>query len=122
MKKTAKKINGSGQVMLISVLILGSLMLGSTVIAGYITSLRIRQSGDVTDSAKAIFAADAGLEHSAYRCFHKDPPECNDIPATDLGNGASYTVTIVKDGLGEVTEIRSVGRAGKTSRALRFRL
>ena len=45
-----------------TVLVLGASILAASTVAGYLTLLKIRTSSDVTNSAKAIFAADAGVE------------------------------------------------------------
>ena len=115
----------AGQVMLITVLILGSAILGATVIAGTLTTQRIRQSISVTESAKAIFAADAGLEDALYRCIKNDPPVCSDFESSNeedpsLTNGTSYKVTCKKDSEGNLQEIRSVGTSRDSIRALRI--
>ena len=108
-----------GQLMLISVFILGSVILGTTMIAGLIMTYRLRQVADVKDSARAIFAADAGLERALFQCFKLGIPTttCANFSGS-LTNGASYTV--IYNG-GTPQEIRSLGAAGRASRALRFR-
>ncbi len=62
--------------MLLTVLILGSTILGASTIAGYLTVLKIRASSDTTNSSKAIFAADTGIEWELYKY---------------IGNPAGYT-------------------------------
>ena len=111
-----------GQVMLVTVLILGGIIIGTTAIAGYITTLRIKQAGSAAYSAKAIFAADAGLERAFYHCFKlgEASPGCGNIGVTSLGNGSSYSVVYFEDGLGG-GEIRSTGLSSQSARALRFR-
>ena len=110
-----------GQLMLITVLILGGTILGASAIAGLITTYRIRQSSDAKDSAIAIFAADAGLERAFYRCFKQSPADCSDFDSSSgqLSNGATYSVTYLSNA--SFSEIRSVGSRGRVSRALRFR-
>ena len=109
-----------GQLMLITVLILGGTILGASAIAGLITTYRVRQSSDAKDSALAIFAADAGLERAFYQCFKQVVPDCADFDSTTdpLSNGAEYSVKFLT---GPPSEIRSVGSRGRVSRALRFR-
>ena len=51
-----------GKVMLLTVLVIGGLLLGASAIAGLLMVYQIRQSGDVANSTKAIFAADSGIE------------------------------------------------------------
>jgi hypothetical protein len=105
--------------MLIAVLALGGAMLGATTIAGFLMAYQIRQTTDFTNSAKAVFAADAGVEWASYR-FYVD----SSTPMFTLGNGASTTVTC-DDGSGNVlpcgdsssTEAVSRGTSGETARA-----
>lgn len=118
-KKSGLGLN-RGQLMLITVLILGGTILGASAIAGLMTTYRLRQSSDAKDSALAIFAADAGLERAFYRCFKQAVPDCSDFDSTTdpLSNGAEYSVKFIT---GPTSEIHSVGSRGRVSRALRFR-
>jgi hypothetical protein len=144
------KVNLSGQVMIITVLTLGGTILGVTTIAGLLMLYQIRQATDLASSAKAIFAADAGIEWSYYQ-FNCDPndttnkwPGCaldppsfnpSSQPQPSFTNGASFEVTCqdyggsknfnCEDGkknqidgvLPEIYSIKSIGKAGNTSRA-----
>ncbi len=56
--------------MIISVITLGGMLLGSAGIAGLLMSYQIRSANDAVNSAKAFFAADAGVEASGY-CLNK---------------------------------------------------
>ncbi|MGB7957968.1 MAG: hypothetical protein WCF77_03970 [Minisyncoccia bacterium] len=58
-----------GQAMLIAVLTLGASMLGATTIAGLLMLYQIRQATDFGNSAKSVFAADAGSEWALYSFF-----------------------------------------------------
>ena len=51
--------------MLLAVLTLGATMLGATTIAGLLMVYQIRQTTDFENSAKAVFAADAGTRMGA---------------------------------------------------------
>lgn len=44
-------------------------MLGVSVITGYLFTQRLKTSVDITNSTKAIFSADAGLEMQLYDIF-----------------------------------------------------
>lgn len=83
--KTSKK---SGQILLMSVMMLGGILLSATAIAGLLMKYQIRQTNDAANSAKALFAADAGLELESYcvlrvvNSFIPDPPsqpDCNSL-------------------------------------------
>lgn len=104
--------------MLMTVLILGGVMLGATTIAGLITTYRLQQAGRARDSAMAIFAADAGLEKGFYQCFKLS--DCTTEISQTLPNGASYIMTFTLSQSAGANEMRSTGKAGVTTRALRF--
>lgn len=75
--------------MILAVLSLGGAMLGATAIAGLLMLYQLRAVTDSENSAKAIFAADAGVEWALYTYFY---PNGGAI-ATPLTNGATYNVT-----------------------------
>lgn len=108
----------SGQVMLVTVLALSGTILGATTIAGLLMLYQIRQSTDMVNSAKAIYAADAGIEYELYRFFKDD--EYDDI--NPLSNGASFETKVVEkisaDGVTiESIVIKSTGKSNKIARA-----
>jgi uncharacterized protein YggU (UPF0235/DUF167 family) len=92
MKTMNGKKNKSGQAMLLAVLALGGTMLGATTIAGFLMLYQIRQATDFENSAKAIFAADAGTEWALYSYFK--PPQAP-LPGTNgtLSNGAMVEIS-----------------------------
>ncbi len=63
---SAEKDRRSGQAMLIAVLSLGGAILGATTVAGLLTLYQLRAVNDSENSAKAIFAADAGVEWTLF--------------------------------------------------------
>ena len=111
-----------GQVMILTILALGGTLLGATTVAGLLTLYQIRNSTDLTNSAKAIFAADAGIEWGLY-CAARQP--ANPCPADDgFGNGASVAVTCADRSANavdcadqNVATLKSIGSAGQSSRA-----
>lgn len=60
----------AGQAMLLTVLSVGGTILGATAIAGLLMLYQIRSATDFANSAKAIFAADAGTEWVLYSYFN----------------------------------------------------
>jgi hypothetical protein len=96
--------------MLLTVLVLSGTILAATTIAGILMVYQIRQSTSSSDSAKAVFAADAGIEWALYNSF-KDP----DLPAPIFTNGASVEV-VSEPGV----SIKSTGSAGQVSRAFQI--
>jgi len=111
----------SGQVMLMSVIMLGGILLTSGVIGGLLVVQQIRQSTDTVNSAKAIFAADAGLEWMTY-CLVITIPDCGEYLDTfgntpiTFSNGASASSSYSIGG--GATYINSQGFSGKAMRAL----
>ena len=115
-----------GQVMILTVLALGGTILGATTIAGLLMLYQLRQTSDLASSAKAITAADAGIEWSFYNLFCKEASKdpCPMPPLDTFSNGASVKVTCY-DSAGQdadcagdsVRTIRSIGTSGNASRA-----
>ena len=95
-----------GQVMLLTVLILGSVILSASTIAGYLMTLKIRASSDIANSAKAIFAADAGVEWELYKQFKN-----SDYPKPLFSNNADFISS--NDG----QNIKSIGQTSNSFRA-----
>ena len=58
----------NGQAMIVTTLFMSGLILVATTVAGFLVSTQIRQATDTEMSARAIFAADAGIEASLY-CY-----------------------------------------------------
>ena len=97
----------SGQAMLIAVLSLGGAILGATTVAGLLTLYQIRATTDTANSAKALFAADAGTEWALfnYYCGDADPARCDSEVASGteeytlpaFSNGASMQVNCYVD-------------------------
>lgn len=52
--------------MLLAILTLGGAILGATTIAGLLMLYQIRATTDIESSAKAVFAADAGVEWAEF--------------------------------------------------------
>jgi hypothetical protein len=91
-----KKNSRSGQAMLIAVLALGGAILGATAVAGLLTLYQIRATTDTANSAKAIFAADAGTEWALFNYYcGVDPGQCPSGPlATTTFSGSGATVVV----------------------------
>ena len=102
--------------MLMTVLVLSGTILVATTIAGLLMLYQIRQSVNVSQSAQAIFAADAGLEWELYR-HYRDPV----YQRPSLTNGADFTTTLIPDGITSLANVsvKSVGKAGATGQTAR---
>ena len=124
----------SGQVMIITILVLGGAILSATTIAGLLMLYQIRQTTDIANSGRAIYAADAGIEWSLFKWFCAAKGACgadNAINPPIFDNKAVFTVTtICTTFTGEIltpcrpeddpfaVTFRSVGTAGNSTRAL----
>ncbi len=73
----------AGQVMLISVITLSGILISAAGIAGLLMIYQIRGANDAVNSAKAIFAADAGIEAASF-CYFKSCPETPKEKAENL--------------------------------------
>lgn len=106
------KFMNNGQVMLLTVLVIGGLLLGASAIAGLMMVYQIRQSSDVVNSTKAIFAADTGIEWELYRMF-KD----SDYPKPTMTNQADFSTTV-----SGASTVKSIGSSHRSSRAFEMTL
>jgi hypothetical protein len=109
--------NKSGQVMLMTVIMLSGAILASTSLAGLLVLYQLRQSTDAASSAKAIFAADSGIERALYKekKGSSDPyPLKQTLSNSTQGNITQYTVT--QDATNPLL-IKSIGQSGRTARA-----
>jgi len=100
-----------GQVMLLTVLILGGSILAASTITGYLMLLKVRESSDITNSAKAIFAADSGIEWELYKQF-KNP----DYPRPSLSNNTTFISS------NDTQKIKSIGESNNIFRAFESEL
>lgn len=107
--------NHSGQAMLLTVFIVGAGILSMTAISGYLLTQRIRASSNLTDSARAIYAADAGLECERYNLKPDPNVTCTDLPFTTPGGTRLETVV---DGIAET--IKTTGISNNAYRAFLF--
>lgn len=109
--------------MILTVLALGGTLLGATTIAGLLLTYQIRQTSDFGASARAIFAADGGVEYGLYQFFK------GAIPNPGFTNGASVEVRCFNLASAQVpctdTDVASIwsrGAAGNSFRAFELAL
>jgi len=119
------KQNLGGQAMILAVLALGGTILGATTIAGLLMTYQIRQTTEAANSAKAIFAADSGLECGLYS-FFKNSNVCASTPpqaaSLSLSNDSVAEVRCFDASENQVScddktsakTIKSTGTAAKT--------
>ncbi len=102
----------NGQVMVLSVLMLGGILLSVSAFAGLLMVYQIKQINDAVNSAKAIFAADAGIEWQTFNFYNSSTP----IESPQFLNGATVTSSINFES--STVDIRSQGFSGNVVRAL----
>ncbi len=107
-----------GQVMMLTVVAIGGTLLAATTVAGLLVVYQLRQSSDAANSAKAIFAADAGIEWGLYQFFK---PALAGKEGPVFLNSASVTISCFP-GSGCKDEstnlIKVIGRSANAARAL----
>lgn len=132
MIKKQNKLKNNGQVMLLTILIFGGAMITATIIAGTLTIQSIRQSTLAAESAKAIFAADAGVDFLWYRCREWVNPAtgltdgCDplndtfntcDPAGSEFANGSCYIATYEKDPITLIyVSMRALGYSNRDSK------
>ena len=112
-----------------TVVVLGAVITSVTLIAGLLMSFQIRRSADVTASARAIFAADAGVECMLYHIFNNGEmgkvaeESCNTNGTKEnFDNKASFIIRIKEDGLVGVSSFRSTGKFNDAVRTVEINL
>ncbi len=114
--------------MMLTVLTLGGALMGATTIAGLLMLYQIRQGSDINHSARAVFAADAGIEWGLYNLLCAEDPTkqpCPDPELPTFRNGATVTVECLDDAGAAVADcnpnqtitIKALGRSGNVARA-----
>ncbi len=114
----------TGQVMLLSIMILSGIMISAAVIGGVLVLHQIRQVNDAESSAQAVFTADTGLEYASW-CYFKGDPSCpssfTNISCSDAG--VSFSVdpnacfTLNSTVAGGVITVTSDGQSGTYPRS-----
>jgi hypothetical protein len=98
-----------GQVLVITVLVLSVAALAAGTIASFLTITQIRQARGISDSTKAVYAADSGIEYGLYRAFvDSEYP----LPVMTNGPNISFEIDTTNDAV-----IRSLGQANNSFRA-----
>ncbi len=107
----------SGQVMILTVVLISGAILSATSLAGLLVMYQLKQSTDIVNSAKAIFAADAGIECALYNYNPSDPanPRGVDCSKWDLSNKSSFSTKMTAP-----TVVTSIGKSGRSARAFQM--
>jgi len=105
----------SGQVMIITVLVLTIVALSASAIATFLTNAQLRRARGIANSTKAIYAADSGIEYELYRTFIDPSYTFTFAPDADgvhrLTNNSGFTTTVTNSRIRSVGEFNSAYRA-----------
>ena len=121
-----KNKNNKGQIMMLSVLMIGTSILVFSSIAGYLMLQRLRAASNSVDSTKAIFAADSGIECGLYAVNFASTTnprsvECNTDSSTSTLKFDDDHISVAAQAnysdSGVITSIKSIGTASKSNRA-----
>ena len=86
----------SGQATLTAVLSISGAVLGATTVAGFLMLYQLRAATDSENSAKAIFAADSGVEWALFNHYCAQEGRCS------LASGESYATSTFSNGVSAV--------------------
>ncbi len=96
--------------MLLTVMLLSGTILGATAIAGMLTVYQVRQASSATDSMRALYAADSGIEWELYK-NNKDSSYAKPV----MSNGSEFETKVTAantiKSTGFADSNRRVGRA-----------
>lgn len=79
--------------MILTVLTMGATVLGAATIAGLLMLYQLRQAGDVENSGRALYAAEAGIELGLYRVVQGASSTLHATPTVPFANTATFTMT-----------------------------
>lgn len=123
-----KKIIGSkGAISVIVALSVLTIILTIGLSASYVTSNELRISGDASDSTKAYYAAEAGMERAMYEFFKgnggagMDPTAARCGVSWETSDDIKYCLTISPAGyaaIDEITAIQSIGEYDSVRRSV----
>ena len=109
--------------MVLTVMILSAAVLSATAIVGLLMIYEIRNAVDVVNSAKALAAADAGIQCALMKRkevqeFSTSPRDCGESDPIQLtSSGARYSIQEIMDDDGVAIGVRSTGTSGRISRS-----
>jgi hypothetical protein len=124
-----------GQVMFLTVVVLGVIVASVTVVAGLLMSYQIKRSADVSHSARAVFAADAGVECMLFQMFYEGKTGAeakvlcdNEGLSSEFENEASFSIETSEEeslsgvGSGIPRDFSSTGKYGSAIRTIKINL
>lgn len=90
----------------------------TTALSGLLMFYQLQQATDAGNSTIAIFAADAGLERASRCYFYEYPANPCNFTDTALGNGATFSTTVVVSATSTLLHAEGMDAAGRATRAL----
>lgn len=104
-----------GQLMITTVLILGGVVISAASLLGFLIVHKLRQVTDITDSAKAVFASDAGREWEYWQALKLgERLSLSDCP--HFNNNAGFKTAVWRNEDGNMLYILSTGESAKNVR------
>lgn len=104
-----------GQVMVLTIMVLGGIMIGASAIGGLLTLFQMREATDTTNSTQAIYAADTGVEWELYK--FTNPDEAQEKGEWSMTNGAEFVSSITMANTSTPSSVKSIGTSGNSHRA-----
>lgn len=102
--------------MITTVLILGGVVISAASLLGFLIVYKLRQATDITNSAKAVFASDAGREWELWQAL-KLGSRLGTSGCPSFTNGAGFETIVGINDDANVLNIISIGEASKNTRA-----
>lgn len=94
----------NGQIMMLTVVIMGATLLLASAIAGYVVVSQLKNTQDIAKSVQAFFAADAGVEE-ALHCYFKTEAGVNlNIQLIEIESGEEKELDFKKIEGSEITK------------------
>ncbi|OGI98321.1 hypothetical protein A3H53_04885 [Candidatus Nomurabacteria bacterium RIFCSPLOWO2_02_FULL_40_10] len=117
--KNRNRSCATGQVMLLTVVLLSGAVLASTSLASLLILYQLRQATDAKGSMKAVFAADAGIEWA----FYNENKLGGALPYPNSGPNMTNDskVTITKNAA-DPFPLKAIGQSGRSARAFQASL
>ena len=108
MKNSNIKDKSSGQIFLMSILVLAAVMTSALFLMSILIK-NFRQSIETSESVKAFYAADSAMEWEIYNSLN------DNVDGPEMKNGTSY---ISQNNFFESNNIKTVGTSKKVNRGL----
>lgn len=108
----------AGQVMVLAVIMISGAVLSATAAVGILMIYEIRHAGSSIDSAKAVFAADAGIECAIKQVQDGIDRGCGDEEITTLTDlKTTFTIYDISADCDPLNGRRSVGTSNRIARS-----